>query len=234
MLARKIVKLILLLGMLGVASGVNAQSTLPGSGSKTFGERLDDFTSKIFGGLFTSNNDNRDNGDNKDNAQNSKQAPRPVSGKYQPYQVSGDNPNAQSGTVIRPVTPDQQPPAGDSSSRAIRVYRSDNNASSPGRNRLIIVRATGILKARRFNKIRTLRKTRSPCPSRPPDNRRFFPKIRIPREPWSFRIRKASLRSHCTKGFRNFAIRHLTIFQNQTRPTVPRVIRRHIRLRAVR
>ena len=124
MLARKIVKLILLLGMLGVASGVNAQSTSPGSGSKTFGERIDDFTSKIFGGLFTSNNDN---GDNKDNSQNNKQASRPGSGKYQPYQVSGDNPDAQSGNVIKPVTPDQQPSAGDSSSRSIRVYRSDNS-----------------------------------------------------------------------------------------------------------
>jgi uncharacterized repeat protein (TIGR01451 family) len=124
MLARKIFTLILLLGILAIASGVNAQGT-PGTtspaGSKTFTERVDDFTSKFLGGILPSGSDKRDSNDNKDGTQASKQSSRPTSGRYE---YSGD-PDTQSGSIIRPSTQDQQP-WGDSSSRAIRVYRSDN------------------------------------------------------------------------------------------------------------
>jgi uncharacterized repeat protein (TIGR01451 family) len=84
----------------------------------------------IFGGLFSSNN-KRENRDNKESAQNSKQAPRPIPGKYSPNQVSGDNPDPQAGTTIKTLNTNQQQTAGDSSSRSVRVYRSDNNATSP-------------------------------------------------------------------------------------------------------
>ncbi len=130
-MARKIFTLVILLEILGIASAVKAQGTSSGSGGKTIGERLDDFGQMLFGGLFSNSNDSRENRDNKDNAQNNKQAPRPIPGKYSPYQVPGDNPDPQAGTIIKPLNTDQQQTAGDSSARAVRVYRFDNYTSSP-------------------------------------------------------------------------------------------------------
>jgi uncharacterized repeat protein (TIGR01451 family) len=116
---------------LSIASAANAQGTSSGSGSKTIGERLDDFGQMIFGGILPNNKDKRENRDNKENTQNSKQTPRPMPGKYSPNQDSGDNSDTQAGTTIKPLNTNQQQTAGDSSSRPVRVYRSDNNASSP-------------------------------------------------------------------------------------------------------
>ena len=131
MLVRKAFTVIILLEVLSLGSAANAQGTSSGSGSKTIGERLDDFGQMIFGGLLPNNKDKGENRDNKENAQNSKQNPRPIPGKYSPNQVSGDNPDPQTGTTIKTLNANQQQTAGDSSSRPVRVYRSDNNTSSP-------------------------------------------------------------------------------------------------------
>ena len=138
MLVRKAVTVVVLLGILSIASAANAQNTSAqntssASGSKTIGERVDDFGQMIFGGLLPNSKDKRENRDNKEDAKNSKQAPRPIPGKYSPNQVSDDNPDSQVGTTIKPLNTNQQQTAGDSSTRSIRVYRTDNNASSPSK-----------------------------------------------------------------------------------------------------
>jgi uncharacterized repeat protein (TIGR01451 family) len=135
MFVRKAFTVIVLLVALSIASAANAQGTssgsVSGSGTKTIGERLDDFGQMIFGGLLPDTKDKRENRDNKENAQNSKQFTRPIPGKYTSNQDSGDNPDTQAGTIIKPLNTNQQQTAGESSSRPIRVYRSDNNASLP-------------------------------------------------------------------------------------------------------
>ncbi|MGA2798322.1 MAG: CARDB domain-containing protein [Thermoguttaceae bacterium] len=133
MLVRKAFTVVVLLEVLSIASAANAQGTSSGSGSKSIGERLDDFGQMIFGGLLPKNKDKAENRDNKENAQNSKPAPRPIPGKYFSNQVSNDNPDPQAGTTIKPLNTNQQQTAGDSSSRPIRVYRTDDNASSPSK-----------------------------------------------------------------------------------------------------
>ncbi|MGD0518138.1 MAG: hypothetical protein ABSA26_11445, partial [Thermoguttaceae bacterium] len=85
MSVRKVVKVFILLEILGMASvaiaqetsSTSAQGTSSGSGSKTIGERFDDFGRTLFGGVFSdkkNNRENKDNKDNKENAQNNKQA----------------------------------------------------------------------------------------------------------------------------------------------------------------
>jgi uncharacterized repeat protein (TIGR01451 family) len=131
MFVRKAFTIVVLLEVFSIASAANAQGTSSGSGSKTIGDRLDDFGQMIFGGFLPDNKDKRDNRDNKENAQYGKQATRPIPGKYSSNQDSGDNLDPQAGTIIKPSNTNQQQAAGDSSSRPVRVYRSDNNASSP-------------------------------------------------------------------------------------------------------
>ncbi|MGA2063040.1 MAG: hypothetical protein ABSG67_21415, partial [Thermoguttaceae bacterium] len=130
MLVRKAFTVVVLLEVLSMVSAAKAQDTSSGSGSKTIGERLDDFGQMIFGGLLPKNKDKAENRDNKENAQNSKQTPRPIPGKYSSNQVSSDNPDLQAGTTIKPLNTNQQQTAGDSSSRPVRVYRFDNNSSN--------------------------------------------------------------------------------------------------------
>ncbi len=225
MMVRKIIWLVILLEILGIASAVNAQGTSAGSGGKTFGERLDDFGQTLFGGFFSSN---------KDNAQNNKQAPRPIPGKYSSHQVSGDNSDTQSGTIIKPLTPDQQSSSGDSSARAIRVYRTDSSASAPAQQTVDNRPGRRYFENQKVQKAPTLRKTLRPNLFHLQGNRRLLHQIRIPREPWNFPIKTASLPGPCTKDFRNFAIRHLTILQKELRPTAPQKKCRYRRLRALR
>jgi uncharacterized repeat protein (TIGR01451 family) len=135
MSVRKLFTIVILLEILGMASvavaqetsSASAQGTSSGSGSKTIGERLDDFGRTLFGGLFS---DNKDSRENKENAQN-KQAPRPIPGKYVPYQDSSNTPDSQGGAIIKSSNTNQQQTAGNSSARSVRVYRSDSYASSP-------------------------------------------------------------------------------------------------------
>jgi uncharacterized repeat protein (TIGR01451 family) len=131
MFVRKAFTIVVLLEVLSIASAANAQGTSSGSGSKTIGDRLDDFGQMIFGGFLPDNKDKRENRDNKENAQHSKQASNTIPGKYSSNQDPGDNLDPQAGTIIKPSNTNQQQAAGDSSSRPVRVYRTDNNASSP-------------------------------------------------------------------------------------------------------
>ena len=139
MSVRKLFTIVILLEFLGMASvaiaqetsSASVQGTSSGSGSKTIGERLDDFGRTLFGGLFSDNKDNRDNKKNKENSQNNKQAPRPIPGKYVPYQDSSNTPDSKDGAVIKSSNTNQQQTAGNSSSRSVRVYRSDSYTSSP-------------------------------------------------------------------------------------------------------
>jgi len=127
MWVRKLVAVVILLELLGFAKAADAQGILPGG--KTIGERLDDVGRTIFGGMFSENKENQEDGDT---ARNNKKIPRPTPGKYDPAQDSGDNTDSRGGTVIKPSNNSQQKTASESSSRSVRVYRSDSSASSQG------------------------------------------------------------------------------------------------------
>jgi uncharacterized repeat protein (TIGR01451 family) len=135
MFVRKLVTVIILLELLGIAPAANAQGT--SSGGKTIGERIDDVGRTLFGGFFADDNntrekkDNKDTNDNKDYTKNNKQAPRPMPGKYAASQIFGDNTGSQGGSSVKPSNSNQQQTTGDSPARAVRVYRTDSNASSP-------------------------------------------------------------------------------------------------------
>jgi hypothetical protein len=109
MSVRKLFTIVILLEILGMTSvaiaqetsSASAQGTSSGSGSKTIGERLDDFGRTLFGGLFSDNKKNRENKENNENSQNNKQAPRPIPGKYVPYQDSSNTPDSQGGAIIK-------------------------------------------------------------------------------------------------------------------------------------
>ncbi len=126
MSVRKLVTVVVF-QILYIAAFAHAQGIL--SGSKSIGERLDDFNRAIFGGLFS---DNKDSQDNKDNTQNNKQAPRPIPGKYDSSKASGDGSGSQNGTIIKPLNTNPQKTTDDTPARAARVYRNDGFAASPG------------------------------------------------------------------------------------------------------
>jgi uncharacterized repeat protein (TIGR01451 family) len=135
---RKLIAVFIFPGVLGIFSVSTAQeetySSIPGtssaSESKTLGDRFDDIHRMIFGSPASGNKNSRDKKEDKEKVQNNKKSPRPMPGKYIPYQESGNTADSQDGGIIKPSEVNQKQTTGNSQARSVRVYRTDGNNSS--------------------------------------------------------------------------------------------------------